>query len=247
MYDSEVYEVTSDTEIDELLSDLPLNLIKENISEQIRDPISSTTNYLNIVLEKYSLLKNNFCDNPDTLSQLNAYMNDFFGSIISELNGVMELEISDDLEESEIAKISDAAYNFFVIGYRQNVVTFFLYYIVNNKKSLSEHFDKMAKKKDVTTMGFKKQLKNKDDIVILSNIPNIISFIRDLDVSAEDFVKLVSNESSFESRYVQFLLNDGTISGDFVRSYLNIVFNEDDHVLDEIQLDIKMKLLNKLT
>ena len=246
-YDSDRYELSTGTEIDELLSDLPLDLLRENIKEQIENPLSTTTNYLNTVLEKYELLKNNFSENPDTLSQLNGYMDDFFQFIIDTLNNTLNLGINPNLQHEELYKMSDALYNYFVINYRKNIVKFFYTFIKNNKRLLSDQYEKMGKKKDVTTLNYKKQLKNKDDVIILSNIPSIIDFIRDLNTRAEDFVSLTASDNTFDGRYVKYLMQHGEITGDFVDTYLNIIFDDNDHVLDEIQVDVKMKLLSKIT
>ena len=51
-YDSEQYELITDIEADELLSQLPLDTMRENISEQIADPLYTNINYLDIIFEK---------------------------------------------------------------------------------------------------------------------------------------------------------------------------------------------------
>jgi hypothetical protein len=107
---------------------------------------------------------------------------------------------------------------------------------------ISDQYDKMGKKKDVTTMNYKKQLKNRDDVIIMSNLPSIIEFVRGLDTRAEDFISLTTNDNSFEGRYIKYLMDHGLLTGDFVDTYLRIVFDENDYVLDEIQVELRMKL-----
>jgi hypothetical protein len=246
-YDSDQYEITTGVEIDELLSDLPLDLMKENILAQIQSPISTNTNYLDIILDKYRILQDNYEGDLTQIKNITDSVTDFCQYVLKALNDSLGLGINIDYEDIDIINLTDILYTFFIIKYRRNIIKFFYKYIKENKRSLADYYEKMGKKKDVTTTNYKKLLKNKDDVIILSNLPNISSYIKDLYVESIDFIQYTTDDDNYEGRYVKSLIKQGRLTGNFVQNYLDIVFDDSDYILDEIQVDIKMKLLKKLT
>lgn len=247
MYDNEFYELTSDLEIDTLLSDLPFELIKENIREQINDPLITNVNYINIITEKRELIHQQFDNNYDALTTVDNQITDFFRSIMQEIDQKFDLGISiDEFESEEIIEYGEIFYNFFILRYKKNVSKFITKFIIKNKKYLVETFENIEKKKDVTQISLKKQIKNKDDLIILSNLPQIIKHIFSLDIDNLDFIKYCCREELYEAIKIKDLIYTARLTGNFVRDYLKLITDKYDNILDEILTEVKFKIIKKI-
>lgn len=245
-YNEEEYELSSSTEIDMLLVDLPLDLIKENLRSQINDPLTTNVNYVESVIDKLRELNAVYGENPDAVQNINKLTVDFFSFIIEKIDERFSLGIEVDYDNiQETIETGIVLYNFLILRYKKNVTKFLYKFISKNKKKLVEEFDKYAKKKDVTTITLKKKIKNKDDVLIISNLPIIINYIMNLDIEPLDFLKYSCNDEYYEGSYIKNFINAGKLVGDFIEDYLDIIQKDYDYVLDEIQTEIKLKLLNK--
>lgn len=240
------YSLTSTTELDMLLLDLPLELIKEQLRYQIQDPLSTTVNYVDNVLEKFKYLLNEYRDDEDHVKSINSLITEVFGFLINEINDTYDLGIYTEYENvNETMELGVVLYSFFILRYQKNITRFVYKYIIKNKKALVEEFSHLQKKKDVTTISMKKKIKNKDDILILSNLPTIVNHIISLELDSEDFLQYVSDEEYYEGTFITNLINQGRMVGNFVPDYLNTIVDRHDIVLDQIQTDVKMKVLKK--
>lgn len=240
------YSLTSTTELDLLLMDLPLDLTKEQLRYQIQDPLSTTVNYVDTLLEKFKYLLDEYRDDEDHVKSINDLIIDVFGFLINEINDTYDLGVYTEFENvNEAMELGTVLYNFFILRYQKNITRFIYKYIIKNKKSLVEEFSHLQKKKDVTTISMKKKIKNKDDILILSNLPTIVNYIISLELDSDDFLLYVSDEEYYEGTYITTLINQGRMVGNFVHAYLNTVVDRHDIVLDQIQTDVKMKVLKK--
>jgi hypothetical protein len=242
-YDSDYYDLSSVNMNDELLSDFPLDLIKENIYEQISNPLMSSTNYFNIVMEKYNIIKHNFSDNPDDFKNFENVIIDFCNDVLNSISEKYNLGI-DNIDTPELFPTTEAVYNYFILNYKRNVVRFFYSYITDNRNTLAESYEKMAKKKDVTTLNYKRQLKEREDVIILSNLSSIVSYIKSIQIESLDFVDMTTESDDIDDRTIELLINRGMMNGDFVNDYLDIVFDYNDNVLDEIVNELQLKLYN---
>ena len=246
-FQEEEYEILSETETDILITDFPVELIKENIRYQINKPLSTDVNYISNVIDRYRIVKETVIDDEESLKKLNSSTMDFFNFIISQIDEKFDLGINldmfDNLEDSMETGI--ALYHFLILRYRKNVTKFIHKYITKNKKFFVEQFGDEQRKKDVTSVATKKKIKNKDDALIVSNLPKIINFILTMDIEPLDFIKYIASDDNYDASIIRKLILEGNLLGNFVRDYLDIIVSDYDDVLDEIQTEVKMKLLNK--
>ncbi len=237
----------SNIDTDLLLADLPINLIKENIRAQINDPLSNTVNYIEIVIDKIRELEEMYSEDGETLNKIKGLSLDFFSSIIDDIDERFGLGVS--FEESDsavyIEELATVLYSFLIVRYKKNVRKMLYNYITENKKELVEEFDYFLKKKDVTSNSIKKKVKNKEDALIASNLPVIIKYILDLNLSPIELIEYCNSDDLYEGSYIIDLILSGNLIGDFTEEYLSIIVDEYDDVLDEIQTNIRIKLLNK--
>jgi hypothetical protein len=243
-YDTDQYEVTTGVETDELLAQLPIAIMKENIDEQVDNPLYSNVNYLNSVLEQYYILEEHFEDNPTVLSELTDIIKEFCEYILNKLNDKFDISFNVDEKYDDIISHTDIIYTFFIINYSSNMTNFLYSYINDNKKNLAESYDKLGKKKDVTTMNYKKQFKNKDDVIIAANLPDILNYIKGLYIEPPDFIDYVISDGNYEGAFIKKLIDQGLITGDFVDKYTSVIFDENDNVFDEIVIGIREMLFD---
>lgn len=247
MYDNDIYELTSDLEIDTLLSDLPFDLIRENVKEQINDPLWSNVNYINVILEKRDLLRKQYDNNSDALKSIDNQIYDFFRFIITEINDKFDLGIDvDDFETEEAIEYGEIFYNFFILRYKKNISKFITKFIVKNKKVFVEKFENVEKKRDVTQISLKKQIKNKDELIILSNLPEVIKFIFYLDIDNLDFIKYCCRDDLYEAIKIKDLIITARLTGNFVREYMTLIKDKYDNILDEILTEVRYKIIKKI-
>jgi hypothetical protein len=245
--DDENYEPTTSFEIDTLLAELPFELMKENIKDQIENPLSTNINYIDIIVEKTEILKSQFENDMDTINKINNNLRDFFSFIINKLNDKFILGLIVDEEDDEtVVKTGEVLYNFLILLYKKNVSKFLLKYILKNKKSLIDYFDKKNKKKDVTSISLKKQLKNKDDILIIANLPQVIKYILNLYIEPLDFIKYCCDEELYEGKIIKDMILSGKLLTNFIPTYLSLL-DDYESILDEISIDIKIRLIKKLS
>lgn len=241
----EEYELCSDTEIDLLLVDLPIDLIKEQLKAQINNPLYTNVNYVETVVDKFRLLSEEYGDNEDAIKNINNFISDFFLFIIKKIDERFGLDI--EVDESCLQEVMETGlvlYNYLILRYKKNITKFLYKFIMKNKKRLVEEFEGY-KKKDVTSISLKKKIKNKDDVLILSNLPYIIKYILDLDIEPLDFLNYSSGNDHYEGLYISNLIEEGNLTGNFVDKYLEVI-KQDIDVLDEVLADVKLKILKKM-
>jgi hypothetical protein len=135
--DNEEFEVNSDIEIDELLADLPFNLIKENVIDQINNPLTTQIDYVTIIIEKCDVLKKQFEENEEVIHDINEQLSSFFKFVIQQLDDKFGLDVDlNDYNDLEIIEIGESLYTFLILRYKRNVCRFLYKFIVKNSTSM---------------------------------------------------------------------------------------------------------------
>lgn len=163
----------SELEVDETVNDMHYELIIESIMEQLREPFNASyknNNFLKIYEEKYNLI-NNIFEDDETKHRLRAEREETYLRVITSIEEHFKFEISKD--EINIYDTGKCLYEFFIINYYKSMVKFFINFINKNKKDIAEFF-KNNSTKDVSTSNLKKCIKDKNMIIILLNIQNIL-------------------------------------------------------------------------
>ena len=245
---NENFELASDIETDILLADdLAFNLVSESISQQIKDPLSTRTNFVSSMEDTFYNLDMFTEGDEDKKEEMNDKIVKFFQHTLEELDSTYGLNLDFESIDSN-KKLVDSTvciYSFLVLRYKKNMCKFLYSYIKKNKKALVELFQDVAKRKDITTMSLKKNHKNKDMVLIVSNLSTIIKYILSLEIDAYDFIVYAEGDEYFEGSVVLEMVNMGEISDNFVNIYKQLIIDEYESVLDEIQNELKLKLLNK--
>ena len=245
LYDEEEYVRTSDLDIEILLAELPFNLTRENIIEQINDPLSIQVNYITTLMDKCEIVKKEFVDNSEVIKEINTNLRSIFELILREMNDKFNLGMSINESDDDIVKIGESLYNYLILRYRKNISRFIYRFILKNKKDFIERFD-VNKKKDITSLALKKQFKNKDEVILITSLPKIIKYIMSLEIEPIDFLDTISKGEHYEATIIKDAILSGQIIGNFIPKYFYLMIDEYEHVMDQIQTDIRLKLINKI-
>lgn len=232
----------------EVLSDLPIDLIRENIFKQIEEPHNETNN-IEIVLEKLEYVTSIYQD-QDTLFQVKDVKQEFLYSILNHICKEYDLDCNvdeDDLDELE--EITCALYDALIIHYKKNMSKFFLNYILDNKDDLVKEYQEFIEKRDLSGLSYKESNTNllPDDYIILVSLPLIMKSIYDLnrDVDPEYFLKISGCSLLYSGSTVLEAFESGTVYGSFVNKYMNLLTDELGYQKPEIYESVKMALINR--
>ena len=234
-------------DIERILGDLPIDIIKENIKSQIDDPLTFMTNHCDQVYETLDEAMEEVGHIDDYKYELQEIRDNFNSFLLLELDSGFGLGIDvENLQSYEMEEIGRHAYEFFVVNLRENITNFLKNYICMNKSSLAELFIDEYKRKDVTTTNMKRLTKNKDDVVILSNIISIIYHILDLELDPEDFMELSVEPGEYSGEYVKECVFNFKIANNFVNKLFSEVKYTHNDVIDEFASEICLELQNNL-
>lgn len=246
MYD-DVYEPMSTTEIDGLLAEVPFDLIKANILEQIDDPMINNINYVNVIVEKCEVCRDMLGDDTDSIAQINESLRTFFIEITQAIDERFDLglDLNELASSDSIIELGQTIYEYFIIRYKKNICKCVINYIKNHKSELVDYYSTKVKK-DVTTLSHKKHV-SQDDLVIISNLPSIIDYIVGLNITSYEFVDLSAGSANYNASVIKGLISANRMVGNFVRQYIDLSLDEHDYLIDEIQTMIKVKLISKIS
>jgi hypothetical protein len=234
-------------DIERILGDLPIDIIKENIKSQIDDPLTFMTNHCDQVYETLDEAMDEIGHIDEYRYELQGIRDDFNSFLLTELDNGFGLGIDiDNLQTYEMEDIGKHAYDFFVVNLRENITNFLKNYICINKTNLASLFTEEYKRKDVTTTNMKRLTKNKDDVVILSNIISVLYYILDLDLDPEDFMELAVEPGEYSGEVVKEYVRNFKIANNFVSKLFNEVKYTHNDVIDEFASEICLELQNNL-
>lgn len=234
-------------DIERILGDLPLDIIKENIKSQIDDPLTFMTNHCDQVYETLDEAMDEIGHIDEYRYEINEIRDDFNSFLVTELDTRFSLGIDlDNLQTYEMEEIGKYSYEFFVVDLKRNITNFLMNYICLNKSYLASLFTDEYKRKDVTTTNMKKLTKNKDDVVILANIISVIYNILDLELDPEDFMELAVEPGDYAGEAVKEYVRSFKIANNFVYNLFNEVKYIHNDIIDEFASEIGFLLQSNL-
>lgn len=234
-------------DIERILGDLPLDIIKENIKSQIDDPLTFMTNHCDQVYETLDEAMDEIGHIDEYRYEINEIRDDFNSFLVTELDTRFSLGIDlDNLQTYEMEEIGKYSYEFFVVDLKRNITNFLMNYICLNKSYLASLFTDEYKRKDVTTTNMKKLTKNKDDVVILANIISVIYNILELELDPEDFMELAVEPGDYAGEAVKEYVRSFKIANNFVYNLFNEVKYIHNDIIDEFASEIGFLLQSNL-
>lgn len=228
-----------DSEI--FLSELPLSLMQETIRNQFEEPMEYWKNdYLQTFFNKYEFTKENMTEeDEEEVEELYTGFISFMENIFKEFLGI-GIPNLDDMDEEDQEEIIRFIYRYFIIDIRKNFVNLIYNYIKDRKESIAE---RMEKKKDVTSLSLKKYVTDEDDIIILSNLSEVINDILSEEFTIDEFFKYSrTDKNELEIDFVSDRYDSCDITGNFVTKYIEMI---DEDLKVEIECKVRNKILKK--
>lgn len=232
-------EITSDM----FLSEVPVSLMKENIIAQFEDPLEfRKKDHITTFISMYRYSKENVDayedEELDSIIELRDDFYAFMRRMFKNYLGIGFVDF-DDLSEEEQDNLIHFTYRFFLMNIKKNFTCFIINYINDHKSMFENDGDKM---KDVTTLSFKKEVTDPEDISILGNLSSIIDEILSQDIDLDLFFDTCDNESTLETRFVSKAYDDAKITGNFIQPYIDMI---DSDFKSGIESKIRNKILKK--
>ena len=178
-----MYQPT-DLEEELFLSEVPYELIEQSLKTQFDDPFEyRKKDYIQSFILKYNFSKDNLLE--DDMIMLEVYRDKFLSFIeklFMDYLGVSFPEL-EDMDEEDAHDLIQLSYRFFIKNIKKNFVNMIYNYINQNEEKISSSF---SKKRDVTSINFKSELDDEYDILVLSNLSDIIlEIINEIKLNAD--------------------------------------------------------------
>lgn len=231
-------------ESDQFISEVSINLMKENIKAQFKDPLEyRKKDHIIPFINMYHFSEDNADayedEDIDNIKELHDDFYAFMQRMFREYLGIGFVDF-DDMSYSEQDKLIHYTYRFFLINIKSNFVCFIMNYINENRdRWYSSDSDK---RKDVTSLSFKREVTDPVDVYILSNLHSIISDILSSDIDIDDFFEKCDDDRSLETVFVAKKFDDLVITGNFVAKYIEML---DYDFISDIETKIRNKILKK--
>lgn len=220
----------SEIEGEKLLADAPLSLIMQGIETQFDDPLEyRKKDYIQTFITKYDYCREN--QDEETKDEIDEYLANFL-SFIAEL---MDNELGigfpnlNDMKDSKALELVHLTYRFFISNIKRNFINLVTNYLDLHKEELVSDLEE---RRDITTLNFKDQIDDHDDILLLSNLDKVVREILSTDFDVDGFLELVQDPDNMELEFVSEQYEQFEITGNFVPNYIEMVDDDFRHTLE---------------
>ena len=233
----------SNIDADIFLSEISIPLMKEGLKEQFKHPLDNKNNYVEVFIDKYKygLELSRELDDDEFKGKLSSMRDEFMGYMLKKFSNKLSLGLP-TFEEQDIETQDEMVqniYTYFILNMKKNFVNLVMNYTKDYKKSILDTF---KKKKDVTSLSFKKEITNSDDLVIISNLKDIINMVINTEFEVNQFIELTTHDECYENEWLLEAYENIDVTGNFVENYLRYA---DDELINEIESKIRNKILKK--
>lgn len=232
----------NETDEDEFLSMVPLNLTKESLLYQVSHPSEQKVDLVQTFIHGYNYSKSVVSDEDGRL-ELVSMRDDFLGFFEQLMYRMLSIGYPDlrDLPENEQNDLIHFSYRYFIIQMRENFVNLITNYIIDH---LDEIRSSGLKRKDVSTIVYKKEFGDLEDASIIANLSGIIrNILTESDLTIDEFLILSQSDyPTMENTFVKEMYDTFQITGNFVSNYVLMI---PPTMMVEIETRVRGKLLRK--
>lgn len=189
--------INTDRDISAILS----NYSEEFISDYMQNALTKykfrpfntrMPNFPYILEQQFIGIKDNYSGaQPELIEQtrLKTYQ-----SIIDAICRQYNLAITTDIPDEFIYSVAYVLYQIFVSEFSDNLIGFFIRYLVSNKDSLINALT--DEQRAVKSAYSKKAYNSQNDIIVYENIDNILDIIASLDIDLRTYLLFTGGESA---------------------------------------------------
>lgn len=220
------YEVTNDNELAYILSKFDIDYVYTTVTESLANKLRMYDMPLpNIVISFEHAFKQVEEDYPDSKQQIWTTREDVYNNIIRTLCDNYQL-VFDDNDTYDKFTSAMYMYNFLVSNFQNNIINFFVTYIIKEKSSIYEmlSLSDSRKNKDSSTIYAKKVFKNPKLGVISANLEYVLTNIcNSFDIGFDDYLEIIyPNTDKIIRDHLLAVLRP---TNDFFKEYIGSCFN----------------------
>lgn len=240
--DLNVEDIATQT-TDSLLESLSLEIMESSIMDQITQGRNSSRDFLETIIEKFNAIEENA--DADSVRGIRMEMMDWCNRLIRAIVSEYNLGYNNPGEETlECIDILESLYHFFILDRKENTKEFFINYININKKQIIDTLGIGGRGSDITSLAYRKKNIQKNNVPILSNLPEVIQFIvNSSSITSEEFFQLVDDGDLYTSN-VRYYFESGMLVGAFFDDYVR---KEVGTYTDDISTELRTAIRTSLT
>ena len=234
-----------DPDTDVLLSEIPLELLKEHITSQFREPLKGINNdMMSSFIANYKFIRDQINDEGNMIRYDNI-KNDFIRFIKDTFQNYLGIGFPeiDDLSDDDALELIYVTYRFFIMMIKKNFTSIIMNMIEDEerKKFIMSQYEK---RKDVTTFRFKDiEMISDYDLILIGNLYEIIRDILEEEMDVDTFFRMCEyDDVSYELDTMRDAFDNFSITGNFYRKYVDIL---DDDFIYEVESKVRHKILKK--
>lgn len=226
------------------LTEVPMDLLKATIAGQFDDPLENRrTDYVQSFITKYDFSKENGHEDDqyvydDIYDDFVKFMMDIFDEKLD-----VSFPTIDSMSDDNALELIQLTYRFFIKNIKKNFTTLIKNHIDNDREVILSRFEQ---KRDVTSMTFREEIDDEDDITILSNLGDIIhNYLNQevIDFTVDQFLEgCVGKSLCLETSFVMSKYESFVLTGNFIRKYVDMI---DSTFYYEIESSIRNHILKK--
>lgn len=228
---------------DEFISEIPVQLMKENIKAQFEDPLElRKRDQITPFLTMYTYSKDNVDayedEDIDNVMELRDDFYAFMQQMFRDYLGIGFVNF-DDMSLTDQDELIHYTYRFFIMNIRRNFMGLIMRYIHDHSNEYSSDVDKA---KDITTLSFKREVTDPVDVYIISNIHSIIESVLSQDLDVDEFLSQCDDDETLETSFVREKYDENIITGNFFENYVRML---DDDFISNLESKVRNKILKK--
>lgn len=234
------------------LQELSGDIISEGIKSQIRNPYKSRVDFLEQFGEEFEEdMEELDEDSEEYMINLKVAF-DFYCDVLDMIDQRFSLEldmerITGEFNLENIQNLAEGLYTFFILKYQRNIAKYLISYIIDNEDTFAKALKKVDTDDDnVAYTSLSQKLSDPKYILIITHINELVRTIQDTDIDPEDFIQYY-NQDKFEVAVVADAIDRNLITGNFIPSFLHIVFGSglEDDTYDDIIGNVQHALFKR--
>ena len=247
MEDQEVFR--DDIIIISPLEELSNDLLSDCIADQLLSPYKATTDFLEEFHMMYEDQLNSSQNDDDATEDTKTTARRFYTEILRTFDSKFSLELDwnliTDMNIEGLRNLAEGIYEFFIIHYSKQIPKCITRIILNNIEALNANLKAEQEMDNVSIDSYKIKLKSLDYALILSSINNVVSNVKNIPLSTEDFIQYF-NQDRFEVAVMEYSIRNFIITGNFIPKYLYPIYSDlQDDTYDSIVNEVREKLYQK--
>ena len=239
--------IPSDIDADMLLTEVPLDILQDNIESQFKDPFGKNRkmDYLATYISQYeytaSVCKET--EDEDDIEQLDA-MHTRFMSFMSEMfDKYLDIAFPElgDMDTDSQNELLQFTYRYFIVNIKHNFENLIINYIKEHKAEICSEMSR--EESNIIPSNYKKEISDPNDVIILSNLNMVLTYILSREYTIDEFMNLSEgDEPSLEKYFLDDFYDKNLVVGNFLEKYFRMIKKQ---FLIELESSVRNLILRK--